>query len=94
VVPSRWDEPFALTILEGMASGLASVVSRTGGAPEVVGDAGLLFERDSVEGLADQLRRLLFDQELRTAYARKARERAEQFTWNKTWGQFRAAMGR
>jgi glycosyltransferase involved in cell wall biosynthesis len=93
VVPSRWDEPFALTILEGMASGLASVVSRTGGAPEVVGDAGLLFERNSVEGLADQLGRLLFNQELRASYGRKARERAEQFSWKKTWGQFRAAMG-
>jgi glycosyltransferase involved in cell wall biosynthesis len=93
VVPSRWDEPFALTILEGMACGLASVVSRTGGAPEVVGEAGLLFERDSVDGLADQLGRLLFDRELRASYARKARERAEQFTWTKTWGQFRAAIG-
>jgi len=93
VVPSRWDEPFALTILEGMACGLASVVSRTGGAPEVVGDAGLLFERNSVEGLADQLRRLLFDRDLRTEYARKARKRAEQFTWDNTWGQFRGLMG-
>jgi len=93
VVPSRWDEPFALTILEGMASGLASVVSRTGGAPEVVGDAGLLFERNSVDGLAEQLRRLLFDEELRAAYSRKARERAEQFTWQRTWTQFRSAMG-
>jgi glycosyltransferase involved in cell wall biosynthesis len=91
VVPSRWDEPFALTILEGMACGLASVVSRTGGAPEVVGDAGLLFERDSVDGLAGHLHRLLFDRELRAEYARKARARAEQFTWNKTWMQFRAA---
>ena len=93
VVPSRWDEPFALTILEGMACGLASVVSRTGGAPEVVGDAGLMFERDSVEGLAEQLRRLLFEPGLRASYAQKARVRAEQFTWDKTWGQFRSAMG-
>ena len=93
VVPSRWDEPFALTILEGMACGLASVVSRTGGAPEVVGDAGLLFERDSVEGLAEQLRRLLFDRELLATYARKARQRAEQFTWSQTWGQFRNVIG-
>jgi glycosyltransferase involved in cell wall biosynthesis len=69
------------------------VVSRTGGAPEVVGDAGLMFERDSVEGLADQLLRLIFDQGLRASYARKARERAEQFSWDKTWGHFRAAIG-
>jgi len=59
----------------------------------VVGDAGLLFERNSVEGLADQLRRLLFDRDLRTEYARKARKRAEQFTWDNTWGQFRGLMG-
>ena len=91
VVPSRWDEPFALTILEGMACGLATVVSRTGGAPEVVGDAGLLFERDSVEGLTDQLARLLGDKALRAEYAGKARARAEQFTWDKTWEGFRAA---
>ena len=40
VVPSRWDEPCALTIFEGMACGLATVGSRTGGTPEVMGDAG------------------------------------------------------
>jgi len=91
VVPSRWDEPFALTILEGMACGLATIVSRTGGAPEVVGDAGLLFERDSVDGLAEHLSRLLFDENLRTEYARKARARAGQFTWENTWSQFRHA---
>jgi glycosyltransferase involved in cell wall biosynthesis len=33
VVPSRWDEPCGLTTLEGMASGLATVASRTGGSP-------------------------------------------------------------
>ena len=93
VVPSRWDEPFALSILEGMACGLASVVSRTGGAPEVVGDAGLLFERESVDGLADHLGRLLFDRQLRSEFANKARARAEQFTWGKTWAQFRYAAG-
>ena len=93
VVPSRWEEPFALTILEGMACGLASVVSRTGGAPEVVGDAGLLFERDSVEGLAEHIGTLLLDDDLRATYSRKARERATQLTWDKTWEGFRAAIG-
>lgn len=93
VVPSRWDEPFALTILEGMACGLATIASRTGGAPEVVGDAGLLFERDSVEGLAAHLSRLLFDESLRAEYSRKALARAGQFTWGKTWEQLRNATG-
>ena len=93
VVPSRWDEPFALTILEGMSCGLATIVSRTGGAPEVVGDAGLLFDRDSVEGLAEHLGRFLFDKGLRAEYSQKARARAEKFTWHNTWKNLRAAAG-
>lgn len=88
VVPSRWDEPFALTILEGMACGLATVASRTGGAPEVVGDAGLLFERDDVDGLAEQLARFLSDANLRADFQRRGRARAELFTWDRTWQQF------
>src|SRR5439155_23454526 len=43
VVPARWDEPFGMTTIEGMACGLATVASRTGGTPQVVGDAALLF---------------------------------------------------
>ena len=53
VVPSRWDEPFGLTTVEGMASGLATVASNTGGTPEVVGNAGLLFEKDNIKELTD-----------------------------------------
>ncbi len=92
VVPSRWDEPFALTIVEGMACGLATVVSNTGGAPEVVGDSGFLFERDSVEGLAAHLERLLSDEDMLAYYSLRARARAEQFTWGRTWSLFRAAI--
>lgn len=91
VVPSRWDEPCALTIFEGMAAGLATVASATGGTPEVVGDAGLLFERDSVDGLAGHLERLIDSPELRESYAGKARERAKTFTWEKTWLGFVSA---
>jgi len=86
VVPSRWDEPFGLTTVEGMATGLATVASHTGGTPEVVGDAGLLFERDSVEGLAAHLEALL-DAGYRARYARAARLRAEEFSWKRTWDQ-------
>jgi len=30
VIPARWDEPFGMTTIEGMACGLATVASRTG----------------------------------------------------------------
>jgi glycosyltransferase involved in cell wall biosynthesis len=93
VVPSRWDEPFGLATLEGMASGLAVVASRTGGTTEVVAGAGLLFERDGIDELAGHLERLIDDRQMRTDYALKARARAEKFSWGNTWGEIRAAAG-
>ncbi len=89
VCTSRWDEPFGMATLEGMACGLATVASNTGGTPEVVGDAGFLFERGNVEQLAGHLERLILDEGLRREYAAKARQRAEQFTWAKTWAGVR-----
>ena len=85
-VTSRWDEPFGLTTVEGMASGLALVASDTGGTPEVVGDAGFLFERDSADALAARLEPLIADAGLRADYGRKARARAAEFPWERTWG--------
>jgi glycosyltransferase involved in cell wall biosynthesis len=93
VVPSRWDEPFGLATVEGMASGLAIVASRTGGTTEVVGDAGFLFERDSEEELAGHLATLVGNKKLRGEYGRLARARAEKFTWDETWGRIREATG-
>lgn len=85
VVPSRWDEPFGLVTLEGMSCGLATVASNTGGTPEVCGDAALLFERDNVRQLAAHLQKLMEDKALREDYARRGRQRAELFTWERAW---------
>lgn len=93
VVPSRWDEPFGLTTVEGMASGLAIVASRTGGTGEIVADAGLLFERNDVDGLAAHLTRLLDDRELCADYGRLARARAERFSWDATWSRLGSLLG-
>lgn len=93
VVPSRWDEPFGLTTVEGMASGLATIASSTGGSPEVVGNAGLLFDRDNHDQLAEHLYTLITDHELRSAYAKRARERALEFTWAKRWETIDGCLG-
>lgn len=87
VVPSRWEEPFGLTTVEGMASGLATIASRTGGTPEVVGDAGLLFTAGSDVELAERLELLIDDAGMRRDYAERARTRAEEFTWSRSWAQ-------
>jgi glycosyltransferase involved in cell wall biosynthesis len=93
VVPSRWDEPCGLTSLEGLATGLPIVASATGGTPEVVGDAGLLFPRDDVLSLAKVLAGLLDDPGERRRLSQRARNRAEQLTWLCTWTALLRAAG-
>jgi len=85
VVTSRWDEPFGMVTLEGMACGLATVASTTGGTPEVVGDAALLFERDNVDELAAHLQNLIENVVLRQEYAQKAVAQAREFSWERMW---------
>ncbi len=92
VVPSRWEDPCPLTVLEGMATGQATVGAACGGVPEIVGSAGFLFERDDVEGLEARLRVLIENPELRVNYARRARERAEARPWIKVFGELLEAV--
>ena len=60
VLPSTWAEPFSITLLEAMASGLPVVVANTGGSPEIVrdGENGLLYKATDVAACAAALRRL------------------------------------
>lgn len=88
VLPSRWEEPCALSLLEGMAAGLAIVASRTGGTAEVLGKAGRLFAKDSVEELHAHLRELVVNNSERVRLAKAARERAMGFTWSEAWRKF------
>ncbi|HVX83185.1 MAG TPA: glycosyltransferase family 4 protein [Phycisphaerae bacterium] len=94
VVPSRWQEPCSLSILEGMSCGLATVGSKSGGTPEVVGDYGLLFERDDPADLARQLERLVLNPELRAHYAQRGRARALERRWDVCWNRFTQLMPR
>jgi glycosyltransferase involved in cell wall biosynthesis len=79
--------------LEGMACGLATIASRTGGTAEIVADAGFLFERDSVEQLAAYLYELVTDRDLRMSLGLRARKRAEKFTWSDAWRELTRFLG-
>jgi glycosyltransferase involved in cell wall biosynthesis len=59
VVPSRYNEPFGVVALEGIACGCAVVGSNGGGLPEAIGPCGLTFPNGDVEALADILDQLL-----------------------------------
>lgn len=66
VVPSTWYEGSPLVIAEALATKTPVIASNLGGMVELVhhGVNGLVFEPGSVEGLAEQLQRLLDDAEL------------------------------
>jgi len=48
VLPSMWEEPFGLTILEAMAAGLPVITTNCGGIPEICKDVAILLERNDI----------------------------------------------
>jgi glycosyltransferase involved in cell wall biosynthesis len=80
VYPSLY-EGFGLPPLEAMACGTPVVVSDAAALPEVVGEAGLLFDPHDGEALAEALSRLLEDAALRGELSRRGLARAAHFSW-------------
>jgi glycosyltransferase involved in cell wall biosynthesis len=58
VMPSR-HEGFCLPVVEAMASGVPVIAARATALPETVADAGLSFEPDNADDLANQICRVL-----------------------------------
>ena len=61
VVPSRWQEPFGLVALEGIACGCVPVGADCGGLPDAIGHAGVTFPCGEVKSMALCMERLLKD---------------------------------
>ena len=78
--PSTWPEPFGLTHLEAMASGLPVVSTTAGGQGEFLEAErnALVFEKGDDEGLAARIERLLDDAPLRRRLALAGRETVER----------------
>ena len=93
VVPSRWEDPCPLTLLEGMATGQATVGAQCGGVPEVLGGDGFLFDRDDLEGLVARLRVLIENPQLRESYGLRARERAMRRPWSAVFSELMEVVG-
>jgi glycosyltransferase involved in cell wall biosynthesis len=79
VVPSRWQEPFGVVVLEGLACGCVVLASDGGGLPDAVGPAGLLFRRGDQADLTRQLQLLLHDDALRARLRNQAPAHLNRF---------------
>ncbi len=75
VLPSRW-EARSLTAQEALRAGTPLVATRTGGLPELLGDAAELVPVGDAAALAEALAGLLADPSRRARLAAAGRERA------------------
>lgn len=83
VYPSLY-EGFGIPPLEAMACGTPVIASNRASIPEVVGDAGILFDPTSTEELVAHLRRFLDSPTERDRWVEKGRDRAKLFSWERT----------
>jgi spore coat protein SA len=83
VVPSLWEEPLGLTVLEGLTSGLPLLVTNSGGIPELVTpDSSIIVERDEqlIDNLASNIMRLYGNKQMRISMSMAAEKDAQRFS--------------
>ena len=87
-------EGFGLPVLEALQRGVPVACSDRSSLPEVAGDAALLFDPEDVGAIRTALERLLRDGALRADLARRGREQAARFSWERTAGLTAASYAR
>ena len=73
VVPSRWQEPFGVVALEGIACGCVILGAASGGLPDAIGPCGTTFRIGDATDMAKKLEHLLDNPELMQSYQTSAR---------------------
>jgi Glycosyltransferase len=82
-------EGFGLALVEAMSCGKPVVATNAASVPEIVGDAGILFEPGNSKDLSKKLIELLINEDSKAAYGIKARKRViENFNWSKSAEQY------
>ncbi len=80
VIPSIWEEPFGLTVVEAMAAGLPLITTRSGGIPEICEGVATIIDRANIVGqLANAIIDLYQHPEKRKQMAAAALEHSKLF---------------
>ena len=93
VLPSMWEEPFGLTIVEAMAARLPLITTRSGGIPEICeGVATIVDKENVVNNLASAILDLYTKPDKRRQMAGASLERAKLFDKESYSENFFAAL--
>lgn len=77
-------EGFGLAVLEAMACGTPVISSHRGSLPDVIGDAGILFDPEDSNTLSRLILSVVNDERLRKELVDKGLNHAKKFSWEKT----------
>jgi alpha-1,3-rhamnosyl/mannosyltransferase len=75
------DEGFGLPVLEGFAAGTPVIASDAGAIPEVAGEAALICPAMDDAALAEHIRAVLGQADLRARLSAAGRARAMLYSW-------------
>ena len=86
-------ENMPITLLEAMGSGLPIACSNRGPMPEVLQDAGLYFDPEDSDSIAQTLNLMIKNIELRDKLSKKSKSLSQLYSWDKsaksTWNFIR-----
>jgi glycosyltransferase involved in cell wall biosynthesis len=75
-------EAFPIPLTEAMACGTPILTSNVNGLKEIAGDAALLMDPNDTKSIADGIRKILFDSNLRELLSQKGLEHSRLYTWD------------
>ena len=76
-------ETFGISLLEAMTAGLPIASSERGPMPEVLKDAGLYFNPESVNSIKNCLRYMIENPDLMQSLGSKAKKYSKNYSWEK-----------
>lgn len=91
VLPSMWEEPAALTVLESMSCGLPIIMTDSGGIIEYVNDKmAIIIKRDAniVENLANAIDELLVDEPKMKKMSKEAKKQSQLYSKSNYYENF------
>jgi glycosyltransferase involved in cell wall biosynthesis len=86
IYPSLY-EGFGIPPLEAMSVGCPVLCSNASSIPEIVGNAGLYFDPNEVDAIADAMERVVSFTEVRAELVARGNERVRQFSWDRCTSQ-------